>query len=173
MAQPCSALRLRGVAVEAARAGSDGVRLDVRVDAPVPRVRPSQFFMLRRGDGEGPFLARPFSLYLRRPTPQGDVFSFLLKVIGAGTRALSSLAPGEPVELVGPLGNGFPEPRRDMKLACVAGGVGIATFPLVFEDAIEKGVSPGRLSLLFGAARRDLLYEIERYREMGIEFPKE
>src|SRR5262245_829285 len=168
MAAPCNALRLRGAAVEVARVGADGARVDVRVEGPVPPVRPSQFFMVRRGDGQGPLLARPFSLYLRRADPRGDVFSFLLKVIGPGTRALSELAPGDPVDLVGPLGNGFPEVRRGARLACVAGGVGIATFPLVFEDAIAKGARPADLTLCFGAARRDLLYEVQRYREMGV-----
>ena len=71
MADPCSALRLEGRVTLVARVGADGARLDVRVAVPVPRVCPSQFFMVRPDDGSGPFLARPFSLYLRRADPAG------------------------------------------------------------------------------------------------------
>lgn len=168
MAAPCSARRLRGETVEVVRVGADGARVDVRVAPGLLAVRPSQFFMVRRADDAGPLLARPFSLYLRRRDGAGDVLSFLLKVMGPGTRALAALAPGEPVDLVGPLGNGFPEVKRGVRLACVAGGVGIATFPLVFEDALAAGASAQDLTLHFGAARADLLYEVERYREMGL-----
>src|SRR5262245_4502439 len=123
MADPCSAHRYRGSVVEVARVGGDGARLDVRVEGKVAPVRPSQFFMVRRGVGLGPLLARPFSLYLRRDGAGGTVLSFLLKVVGSGTRSLASLAPGAPVDLVGPLGRGFPAVRRGERVACVAGGV--------------------------------------------------
>jgi dihydroorotate dehydrogenase electron transfer subunit len=168
MAAPCSAHCVRGTVVEVARAGSDGVRLDLRVAEPLGAIRASQFFMLRRADGAGPFLGRPFSLYLRKRDPRGEILSFLMKVIGAGTRALADLAPGEGVELTGPLGNGFPKVARGERLVCVAGGVGIATFPLVFEQAIEGGARPEDLVLCFGAATKAFLYEAERYQQYGI-----
>jgi dihydroorotate dehydrogenase electron transfer subunit len=168
MADPCSALRLEGKVAAVVKVGADGARLDVRVAAAVPRVRPSQFFMVRPGAGAGPLLARPFSLYLRSPGADGDLFSFLLKVIGPGTRALAALETGSPVSLVGPLGNGFPKVARGERLACVAGGVGIATFPLVFEEAIASGADPNDLTLCFGAATESLLYEIDRYQRYGV-----
>ncbi len=168
MAGPCDALRTRGTTHAVVAAGSDGVRVDVRVPPGMPHVRPSQFFMVRRADGEGPLLARPFSLYRRRVEAEGDVLSFLLKVMGPGTQALSRLAAGDGVDLVGPLGRGFPDVEPGERLACVAGGVGIATFPLVFEAASARGARPGDLTLCFGAARASLLYEIETYAAAGV-----
>lgn len=168
MAEPCRGRRYEARVAAVALSGADAVRLDLRVEAGFPPVRPSQFFMVRRGDGLGPLLARPFSLYLRQRDARGDVLSFLLKVMGPGTRALAELTPGAPVDLVGPLGNGFPAVSRGERLACVAGGVGIATFPLVFGEALARGCDPADLTLCFGAAQRALLYEAERYQDYGI-----
>lgn len=169
MPAPCSGMRYRGTTLRVVRVGADGVRVDVAVPDLLVPVRPSQFFMVRRADGAGPFLARPFSLYLRRETPGGGAeLSFLLKVIGPGTRALSELHAGDPVDLTGPLGNGFPAVKRGMRIVCVAGGVGIATFPPVFETAIAQGADPQDLYLCFGAGRADLLYELSRYESYGI-----
>lgn len=169
MASPCAATTFRAEVVRTVGVGADGVRLDAALPRPLTLVRPSQFFMVRRGDGCGPLLARPFSLYWRDRDGGRDVVSFLLKVHGPGTRALAALRPGDALELVGPLGNGFPDPRSKERLVCVAGGVGIATFPLVFARAIEAGVSPSNLVLCFGAARKSQLYEVERYERFGIE----
>lgn len=168
MAQPCTGLRIAGSVARVTRAGADGCRVDVKVRSPLPNIRPSQFFMLRRADGRGPLLGRPFSLYLRRDVDGGQELSFLLKIMGPGTRALSTLAPGDAVDLVGPLGNGFPNTARGEKIYCIAGGVGIATFPLFFEYAIASGAQPQDLTLCFGSARAELLYESEMYQNYGI-----
>jgi dihydroorotate dehydrogenase electron transfer subunit len=168
MPAPCTGQKFRALVAATTAAGLDGVRLDVRLQSPVPTVRPSQFFMLRRADGFGPLLARPFSLYLRKGGEFGVEFSFLVKVMGPGTRALAGLRPGDAVDLVGPLGNGFPDIRKGERVACVAGGVGIATFPLVFESALAAGADPRDLALCFGAASAGFLYESSRYAAMGI-----
>jgi dihydroorotate dehydrogenase electron transfer subunit len=168
MAAPCNASSIRGEVADVVDVGGGGVRLDVAAPEGLTAVRPSQFFMVRRGDGSGPFLARPFSLYWRERRGGRDVLSFLLKVVGPGTRALADLTAGAPVELVGPLGNGFPRVKPGSRLVCAAGGVGIATFPLVFAEAIADGVKPGEMVLCFGAAAKAQLYEVERYRAMGI-----
>lgn len=170
MAPPCTGLRLSGRVARVTRAGADGCRLDIALaGAPaLPVVRPSQFFMLRRRDGAGPLLARPFSIYLRKSVAGGDELSFLLKIMGPGTRALSELRAGDEVDLVGPLGNGFPAIARGERVVCVAGGVGIATFPMVFEAAMASGMNMADLALCFGAAKREFLYEIERYKDYGV-----
>ncbi|MGH7358873.1 MAG: dihydroorotate dehydrogenase electron transfer subunit, partial [Candidatus Rokuibacteriota bacterium] len=61
---------------------------------------PGQFFMLR---APGLLLPRPMSLCL---APPGEL-AFLVDPIGPGTRALAELAPGEEVDILGPLGIGF------------------------------------------------------------------
>jgi len=95
--------------------------------ALAPKVRPGQFVMLRVTGSMDPLLRRPFSVY----NANGDTVELLYKVVGKGTTILSSLNPGDGVDLLGPLGKGFPVPGGSIgkgRLLMVAGGVGIAPF---------------------------------------------
>jgi dihydroorotate dehydrogenase electron transfer subunit len=85
---------------------------------------PGQFFMLRP---RGLLLPRPMSLCLARPGELG----FLVDPIGPGTRALAALEPGEEVDVLGPLGNGY-DLDVDRPLL-VGGGIGAAPFPYLSE----------------------------------------
>ncbi|NCB31593.1 MAG: single-stranded-DNA-specific exonuclease RecJ, partial [Clostridia bacterium] len=68
---------------------------------------PGQFCMLEVRPGYHPFLRRPMSIERIFP---GSV-SILYKVEGEGTRLLSGLAPGQSINLQGPLGKPFPLPE--------------------------------------------------------------
>lgn len=78
-----------------------------------------QFYMLR-GWEEYPVLSRPLSIHTLRQ----DGIEFLYHVAGEGTRLLSGLRPGDPVQLEGPFGTGFPAVQG--RVALVGGGIGIA-----------------------------------------------
>jgi NAD(P)H-flavin reductase len=85
---------------------------------------PGQFFML---EAPGRVLPRPMSLCL---AAAGEL-AFLVDPIGPGTRALASLAPGDSLHVLGPLGNGF---RLDVRRPLlVGGGIGIAPLPYLSE----------------------------------------
>jgi dihydroorotate dehydrogenase electron transfer subunit len=85
---------------------------------------PGQFFML---EAPGRLLPRPMSLCLATASELG----FLIDPIGPGTRALCSLAAGETLRVLGPLGNGF---RLDVERPLlVGGGIGIAPLPYLSE----------------------------------------
>jgi dihydroorotate dehydrogenase electron transfer subunit len=85
---------------------------------------PGQFFML---EVPGRLLPRPMSLC---QAPLGEL-AFLMEPIGAGTRALCALEPGDAIHVLGPLGNGF-DLTVDHPLL-VAGGIGIAPMPYLAE----------------------------------------
>jgi dihydroorotate dehydrogenase electron transfer subunit len=85
---------------------------------------PGQFFML---SPPGRLLPRPMSLCLATRKE----LAFLIDPIGPGTRALVELARGHPVDVLGPLGNGY---RLDLERPLlVGGGIGIAPFPYLSE----------------------------------------
>ena len=84
---------------------------------------PGQFFML---EPPGRLLPRPMSLCL---APEGEL-GFLIDPIGAGTRALCAVRPGDEIGVLGPLGSGF---QRVPKPLLVGGGIGIAPFPYLSE----------------------------------------
>ena len=85
---------------------------------------PGQFFML---EAPGRLLPRPFSLCL---APPGEL-AFLVDPIGPGTEALCTLRPGDEINVLGPLGNGY---RLDVERPLlVGGGIGIAPLPYLAE----------------------------------------
>jgi dihydroorotate dehydrogenase electron transfer subunit len=91
---------------------------------------PGQFFML---EAPGRLLPRPFSLCL---APAGEL-AFLVDVIGPGTQAISELAVGDEIGVLGPLGHGY---RLDVERPLlVGGGIGIAPLPYLAE---QLGGSP-------------------------------
>ena len=78
-------------------------------------------------EAPGRLLPRPMSLCQAPP----DELGFLIDPIGPGTRALCTLAPGEAIHVLGPLGNGFDlDVERPL---LVAGGIGIAPMPYLLE----------------------------------------
>ncbi|HXE92966.1 MAG TPA: hypothetical protein VN544_04025 [Gaiellaceae bacterium] len=85
---------------------------------------PGQFFML---EAPGRLLPRPMSLCF---APR-DELAFLIDPIGPGTRAICAVEPGEQLQVLGPLGNGF---RLELdRPLLVGGGIGIAPLPYLSE----------------------------------------
>ena len=85
---------------------------------------PGQFFML---EAPGRLLPRPMSLCF---APRGEL-AFLIDPIGPGTRAICAVDPGDELQVLGPLGNGF---RLELdRPLLVGGGIGIAPLPYLSE----------------------------------------
>jgi dihydroorotate dehydrogenase electron transfer subunit len=126
------------------------------------KVRPGQFVMVRVTGGVDPLLRRPFSVY----NVSGDTVELLYKVVGRGTRILASLSPGDTLDLLGPLGKGFPISNRKLgdkgRLLMVAGGVGIA--PFYYLGCSVKCDS----LLIFGARTKKDTVVVKAFKEIGI-----
>lgn len=82
---------------------------------------PGQFFMLQAGSTYDPLLKRPFSIF----GYEDNILKFLYRIRGKGTQAIANLKNGDTINLIGPLGNCYPEPQGDF--IAVAGGIGIAS----------------------------------------------
>ena len=169
-APPPDACSLRGEAIRIEPCGDDGVILTVRSEVELPPIRASRFFMLKRADHVSPLVPRPFSIYRQR----GEELEFLIKVMGRGTRALADCRAGQELRLIGPLGNGWPTLDGDgPPWVMLAGGVGSAPFFMAIEQALAgmddaKPVPPAKLAYLYGAATGGLLYDLERFRGLGV-----
>ena len=101
-------------------------------DGIVHLVEPGQFFMLRREPSQV-LLARPISVYWAEVVEQQWQVTFLILLKGQGTQELCSLAAGDKVSVIGPLGNTFPRPSSivskdgaGVKVCVVGGGIGVA-----------------------------------------------
>jgi len=142
--------------------------------------RAGQFVHLRCASSIEPLLRRPFSIY----RTDRDKVEILYKVVGRGTAEIAKRKPGEIIDVMGPLGQGF-EISNGLKSAIlVAGGIGVA--PLVMlareiKDTIHhpsflihrmratSNQQPATIYVLIGAkTKNDILCE-EEFRETGCE----
>ena len=108
--------------------------------------RPGQFVMVRCG--EETVLRRPLSVH----QTAGDRFALLFVVIGKGTQWLAARQPGDEIDILGPLGNGFTVHPDSRNLLLVAGGMGIAPLMLLADGAVAEGRD---VTMLYGTANDD------------------
>jgi dihydroorotate dehydrogenase electron transfer subunit len=136
------------------------------LDAPPPALlaAPGQFFHLLcpQVDGLTPFLRRPMSIY--RIDRTQNQLHFLYKLVGAGTRAMAHLRPGDSFNVFGPLGRGFWLEPSWQNLLVVARGVGLATLAPLAQLAQQEG---RRLFAICSARSPEYLLSVDYFAEMG------
>jgi dihydroorotate dehydrogenase electron transfer subunit len=110
----------RGRILEA-RSLDGGCRL-LKIAAPqiAARAKPGNFVMVRVSPSLDPILRRPLGI-LQSDAPHIWLY---FQVRGRGTQLLGSLRPGDNLDILGPLGNAFPE-LPGKKILLIAGGRGI------------------------------------------------
>lgn len=91
------------------------------------RVQPGQFFHIRCGGDKFALLRRPISLSYT--LQQKDSIVLVYRIVGQGTRYLSTRRPGSQLDVLGPLGRGFEVNAQHKEVTIVGGGIGLA--PLV------------------------------------------
>lgn len=77
-----------------------------------------QFISVYTKDG-GKLLPRPISLC----EVETDRIRIVYRIVGAGTKEFSTYQAGDPIVIMGPLGNGFP--LKEKKAFLIGGGIGI------------------------------------------------
>jgi len=111
-----------------------------RITLAVPKIAressPGQFIMVKCSDSSDPLLRRPLSL--NRIDQAKGTIDVLFRVIGNGTRLLSEIEPGEDLNIIGPLGNGFNIDTSKEVAIVVGGGAGIAPMLALAEEAKKK-----------------------------------
>ncbi|HKB87128.1 MAG TPA: dihydroorotate dehydrogenase electron transfer subunit [Ignavibacteriaceae bacterium] len=90
-------------------------------------ILPGQFLNIRVSESYFPLLRRPFSVC----DVENEHFYIMFNVYGEGTKILAHKHPGQMIDVLGPLGNGF-NLKDDYETAVIiAGGLGAAPFPYV------------------------------------------
>lgn len=88
-------------------------------------IKPGQFLNIRVSASYFPLLRRPFSVC----DIAGDHFFIMFNIYGEGTKLLARKQPGEMIDILGPLGNGFNLSDDYDTAVIAAGGLGAAPFP--------------------------------------------
>jgi dihydroorotate dehydrogenase electron transfer subunit len=115
--------------------------------------RAGQFVHVRTGDYSGLVLRRPFSI--NTADLATGIITIHFRTIGRGTEWFTRLRPGDPIDMLGPLGRPFEVDSRSRHLLLVAGGLGMAGVRMLADEAIRDG---RQVVLLFGAASAREVY---------------
>jgi dihydroorotate dehydrogenase electron transfer subunit len=117
-----------------------------------------QFVNIKVADTLQPLLRRPISIH----GVKSSKVKIIYEIIGKGTQILSARKPGEFLDIIGPLGNGFDcslalSKPKQIKNILIAGGMGVA--PLVFLAEKLKLSKP--LVLIGARTKKQLLCQRE------------
>lgn len=120
----------------------------------LPEIEPGQFVQVAVPNSKNTFLRRPISV--NRVTKDRRELHLLIRKAGDGTRKLTESQAGDILNILLPLGNGFP--MTDMKgkrVLLIGGGVGVA--PLLYYGEQLKIASAEPVFLLGARSAKDIL----------------
>lgn len=122
---------------------------------------PGEFVHVKVPQLEMSALRRPFSVF---NAADGKV-TMLYKTVGRGTAALNAAKVGDELNILGPLGHGFPVDSTGTALL-VGGGFGVAPLYFLAAARARKGLK----SILFvgGRTASDVL-SLDRFAALGVE----
>ncbi|MEG1544350.1 MAG: dihydroorotate dehydrogenase electron transfer subunit, partial [Tannerellaceae bacterium] len=139
--------------------------LKLTSDKVLPDMLPGQFVEVRVDNSPTTFLRRPISVnYVDKVTNE---LWLLIQLIGDGTRRMAEYQPGDLVNIMLPLGNGFTLPNLENtspKLLLVGGGVGTA--PMLYLGASLKAIGFEPTFLLGARSKEDVL-QLEQFQQIG------
>ena len=134
--------------------------ITLRPEVEIKKPKPGNFFMVAVDTGLDPLLKRPFSVHR---WIDGN-FQLLYRIVGKGTKILSEKKPGNSLDILGPLGKGFPAPIKDRQVILVAGGLGIAPIFAMAENIKKRDPL-----LFYGTKTKKDVLLTDEFRSLGID----
>lgn len=122
--------------------------------------KPGQFVEIGCGENNFPLLKRPISIH----NINKETVEIIYYVVGSGTELLSKKQPGDTVEVVGSLGNGF-ELKESCNHILVGGGYGVPPMYYLAKALKEIGKN---VFVCIGAKNKDLILCRQEFIELGI-----
>lgn len=121
---------------------------------------PGQFVHVKVPALEMSALRRPFSIF----NAENGKLELLYKTVGRGTAALNLAKVGDSLEVMGPLGHGFPTTSEVAPLL-VGGGFGVAPLYFLARMLIASGAKP---QLFVGGRTAADLLALDRFEALGV-----
>ncbi len=137
--------------------------LKLTAGRPLPDMIPGQFVQVLVTDSPTTFLRRPISInYVDK---KKNELWLLIQLVGDGTRRMARYQPGDVVNLLLPLGNGFtfPEDTQE-KVLLIGGGVGTAPMLYLGAELQNAGYQP---EFLLGARSDKDLLQVDEFERIG------
>ena len=119
--------------------------------------KPGQFIDVYVND-DSKLLPRPISIC----EVKDDSLRIVYRVVGGGTKIMSTYEEGDEIQIIGPLGNGFD--MRDGKAILVGGGIGI---PPMVELAKNLSEKIGKENVISVMGYRDELFLVDELEQFS------
>jgi len=123
-----------------------------------PITAPGQFVNIRL---EGFYLRRPISVC----NVEEDRLTLIYKVVGKGTEKMSAMAPGQQLELLTGLGNGYDLDKSGDAPLLVGGGAGVPPMYLLARRLLAQGKHP---TAILGFNRAGEIFYEQEFAALGI-----
>ncbi len=107
-------------------------------------------------------------LYLRRPISvcdlDGDKLTIVYKVVGKGTEQMSHMQPGEKLDVLTGLGNGYDLSLSGDKPVLLGGGVGVPPMYLLAKELLKQGK---KVSVILGFNTKSEIFYEQEFKRIG------
>lgn len=133
-------------------------RMDVSAPELAVRAKPGQFVHI--ACGEGNFLRRPISIC----DVSGGSLRLVFQTKGEGTLWLSRRVPGDRLDVLGTLGNGFRLANVGARPVFLGGGIGVPPLLMAMKAAKAQGAAP---EAILGFRSRDAVILEDDFRAVG------
>ena len=118
---------------------------------------PGQFVNIRLA---GKFLRRPISVC----QVEKDLLTIIYKVVGKGTAQMSAMKPGEVLDVLTGLGNGYDLEKSGSTPLLIGGGVGV---PPMYQLAKELLAQGKEVTVILGFNTKSEIFYEEQFRALG------
>jgi dihydroorotate dehydrogenase electron transfer subunit len=125
---------------------------------------PGQFVHLKVTNSSEPLLRRPISI--ARINQSSSEFTMIYRSEGRGTTLLADKTPGETVDVLGPLGHGFPveETTFGETALLVGGGIGVPPLYELSQRLVNNGV---KVIHVLGFQNKDAVFYENEFAKLG------
>ncbi|CAM3085885.1 dihydroorotate dehydrogenase electron transfer subunit [Filibacter tadaridae] len=125
---------------------------------------PGQFVHIRTADSFEPLLRRPISI--ASVDKEAGQMTIIYRAEGRGTTILSEKRDGDVVDVLGPLGNGFPleETESGETAILIGGGIGVPPLYELSKQLTAKGV---KCIHVLGFQSSDVVFYEDEFKALG------
>lgn len=125
---------------------------------------PGQFVHIKVSNELTPLLRRPLSI--AKIDKRNNEFTLIYRVQGKGTAVLANRKPGEQLDVLGPLGHGFPvsETKPGQTALLVGGGIGVPPLYELSSRLVEAGVN---VIHVLGFQKANAVFYEQQFAQLG------
>lgn len=120
--------------------------------------RPGQFVNIKL---DGFFLRRPISVC----NSKDNTLTIIYKVVGHGTEVMAAMKPGEKLDILTGLGNGYDTDKSGDKPLLIGGGAGVPPMYMLALELLRQGKNP---TVVLGFNKQSEVFYEQEFTSLGV-----